>query len=507
MHPFSHITKHLNSTLAKSFVIIFLSTLNYGFDNQGFGTCQAMTPFARQFGEYNEKTGKYALLTYWLSLFDSLNYVGFAVGVVIGSLVSARWGRRMCIFAMSCWALVAAAIVVSSSTRGQILAGRILFYIYIGMELSVMPVFMSEIMPAPIRGITVGSYQFSLVTGGLIVNCIARGTSTLTTNAAWRIPMGLFFVVPAIIISVVWFIPESPRWLLTKERTEEARENLQKLRQDTLTDDEIEAEFEYLQTSLRSMPEQGKWVELFSKINRRRTAVVIGVNVFQQVTGQAFVSSYSSIFIAGLGTVNTFSMAVVNLCCYLVTMGIGLYLNDRVGRRPLLLISGAVQFAAIMTMGGLGLVNSPSYQVKVAIVAMVTIFGCGFIFAWAPLTYVVTTEVAPLRLRDATQRTASIVNVFFQFVVNFTIPYLLYAPYADLNSKVGFIFGSFSFLATVFTYFCIPECKGKSLEEIDVLFHQNVPLRQFGSFRSEDIELETDGKNNMVASVVETEHA
>lgn len=275
-----------------------------------------------------------------------------------------------------------------------------------------------------------------------------------------------------------------------------------------MTDDEIEAEFEFLQTSLRSMPEQGKFVELFSKINRKRTAVVIGVNVFQQVTGQAFVSSYSSIFIAGLGTVNAFTMAVVNLCCYLVTMGIGLYLNDRVGRRPLLLISGGVQFAAIMTMGSLGLVNDPSYSVKVAIVAMVTIFGCGFIFAWAPLTYVVTTEVAPLRLRDATQRTASIVNVFFQFVVNFTIPYLLYAPYADLNSKVGFIFGAFSFLAIIFTFFCIPECKGKSLEEIDVLFHQGVPLRKFGSFRSEDIEMDHDSKQakGMVVSVAETGH-
>lgn len=121
---------------------------------------------------------------------------------------------------------------------------------------------------------------------------------------------------------------------------------MQKLRQGTLTDDEIEAEFEFLQTSLRSMPEQGKFVELFSKINRKRTAVVIGVNVFQQVTGQAFVSSYSSIFIfiAGLGTVNAFTMAAVNLCCYLVTMGIGRYLNDCVGRHPLLLISGGVQF-------------------------------------------------------------------------------------------------------------------------------------------------------------------
>ncbi|KUL82581.1 hypothetical protein ZTR_09361 [Talaromyces verruculosus] len=494
MSALNDITKHFNKALARSFMVIFLSTLNYGFDNQGFSTSQAMAAFKHQFGEYDSKKGAYALPTYWLSLFNSLNYIGFAVGVMVGSLVSSRWGRRMCIFVMSCWALVAATIVISSTSRDQMLAGRVLFYIYVGMELSVMPIFMSEIMPAPIRGITVGSYQFSLVTGGLIVNCICRGTSTLKTNAAWRTPFGLFFVIPAIIICVIWTIPESPRWLLTKDRIEEARANLQKLREGTLTDAEISAEFEYLQTSLRCMPEQGKFNELFNQVNRKRTAIAIGMNTFQQVTGQAFVSTYSATFISGLGTVNPFSMTVINLCCYLLVMSIGLYLNDRVGRKPLLFISAAIQFAAITTMGGIGLIKNPSSSAKTAIVAMVTIFGCGFILAWAPLTYVVTTEVAPLRLRDVMQRTASTVNVIFQFAVNFTIPYLLYAPYADLGSKVGFIFGGLSFCAMMFTYFCVPECKGKSLEEIDVLFHQGLSVRKFGSFKGEMSSIEDDIK-------------
>ncbi|KAH8883538.1 sugar transporter [Thozetella sp. PMI_491] len=503
----SHITKHFNKTLARSFLLIFLSTLNYGFDNQGFNTAQAMQAFAKDFGQYNSTTKAYALEPYWLSLFDSLNYIGFAVGVVVGSLTSARWGRRMCIFTMSCWALVAGAITISSASRDQILAGRILFYIYIGMELSVMPIFMSELMPAEIRGLTVGSYQFSLVSGGLIVNGICRGTSTMTTSAAWRIPISLFLVVPVIIICLVWFIPESPRWLLTKERTEEARASLQKLRQGTLTDAQIETEFENLQISLHSMPEQGKFAELFNHANRKRTSVVIGMNIFQQVTGQAFVSTYSAVFISGLGTVNPFNMTVINLSCYLVTMGIGLYLNDHVGRRPLLLISAIIQCASIMTVGGLGLIANPSSEVKIAIVAMVTVFGCGFILAWAPLTYVVTTEIAPLRLRDVTQRTGAIVNVFFQFLVNFTIPYLLYAPYANLSSKVGFIFGSMSFCAIIFTYFCVPECKGKSLEEIDVLFHQGVPLRKFGLVQVEQLSLEDlKSGEEKTTSVVKTQH-
>jgi hypothetical protein len=66
------------------------------------------------------------------------------------------------------------------------------------------------------------------------------------------------------------------------------------------------------------------------------------------------------------------------------------------------------------------------------------------------------------------------------FTVNFIIPYLIYDQYAGLNSKVGFIFGGLMAVAIVFVYFCVPECKGKTLEQVDFLFNQGVPIRDFG---------------------------
>jgi MFS transporter, SP family, sugar:H+ symporter len=151
-----------------------------------------------------------------------------------------------------------------------------------------------------------------------------------------------------------------------------------------------------------------------------------------------------------------------------------------------LLIGAVWQFAAIVTMGSLGTVSNPSFGVKTGIVAMLTVFAAGFVFAWAPLTYVVTTEVPALRLRDASQRTASMVNVLMMFVVNFSIPYLLYEPGAALGSRVGFIFAGVLALAFIFTYFFVPECKGKSLEQIDRMFNEGISLRKFGRYKPED---------------------
>ncbi|CZT46600.1 related to RGT2-Sensor of high external glucose concentrations [Rhynchosporium secalis] len=435
------VLQHFNKSLTLACLLIAVSTFNYGFDNAGFNTTQAMDGFQRQFGRLNSTTGKYFLPPSWLSLFNSLNYIGFGVGVIVGSLVSGGYGRRMCMFTMSCYALITATIAVTSTTREQILAARVLNYVYIGMELAVVPVFQSEIVPAPVRGLAVGSYQFSLM---------------------------------------------SPRWLLTKDRVEEARDAFYKFRSGCVSDEEIAAEFEALQLALRLEPEQGKYMELFQGVNKRRTAIVVAMNFFQQATGQAFASTYGTIFIKGLGTINPFNMSIVMSVVNLTLVTTGLFLNDRIGRRPLLFIGAGIQIAAILTMGGLGTVSNPTDQHKIAIVAMLVVFSAGFVFAWAPLTYVITTEVSALRLRGASQRTASMVNVIMNFAVNFSLPYLLYAPYAALGSKVGFIFGAIAVCAVIFTFFCVPECKGRTLEQVDRMFNEGVPLRQFGDHQIVD---------------------
>ncbi|KAF4413832.1 MFS transporter fmqE [Colletotrichum fructicola] len=506
----NRILKHFNRTLAVAFTVVAISTFNYGFDNAGYSTTQAMDAFQKQFGDQDPTTGKWKIPPTWLSLFNSLNYIGFAAGVIIGSLVSARWGRRWCMFGMSAWAVIPATIALTSSTREQIMAARILNYIYVGMELAVVPVYQSEIVPSEIRGFAVGSYQFSLMFGTLIVNSVCRGTSTLEGNPSWRIPMGLFYVIPVIVMCLIFFIPESPRWLLTQDRVEEAHASLKKLRVGTITDVEIDEQFAALQYALKQEVEQGKYWELFKGVNLKRTAVVMVMNFFQQATGQAFASTYGAIFIKDIGTVNPFTMTIVNAIVNLVMVFIGLYLTDRVGRRPLLLIGAVLQFAAIVTMGSLGTVSDPSFAVKTGIVAMLTVFAASYVLAWAPLNYVVSTEIPALRLRDASQRTASMVNVLANFLVNFSIPHLLYTPGAGLGSKVGFIFAGILVLAFVFTWFCIPECKGKSLEQIDRMFNEGVPLRKFGKYKPEDMyqaSTEDGEKAGMIVTALHEEKA
>ncbi|KAJ5975134.1 hypothetical protein N7481_008841 [Penicillium waksmanii] len=475
----SAITKHFNRTLALSCTLVAISQLNYGFDNQAFATTQSMTAFTKQFGEYNPQTGAYAIPAYYLSLLNSLNYIGFALGLLIGSLISRRYGRRLCIFSMSCYALVTATITVTSQSKGQILAARILNYVYVGMELSVVPVYQSEVVPAPVRGFVVGTYQLAIGIGGIIINSICRGTSTLEGNKSWRIPFGLFYVIPCVILSMIWLIPESPRWLLLQHRPDEAEQSLKRLRHGTMTSEAIANELASLKIGLDIVPEKGHFKELFGETNLKRTLIVIAISFFQQATGQAFSSQYGAIFVKSLGTVNPYNFAIITSCITTAACLISNLLSDKVGRRKLFIAGAGIQAVALFTMGGLGTASPVTFSESTAIAAMMAIFGAGFGLGWGPLTYVVITELPALSLRDHSQRVSSLTNIAVNFAVTFSIPYLLDDGYAGLHSKVGFIFGSIAVCACVFTYLCVPDCQGKSLEEVDRLFHEGVPVRKF----------------------------
>lgn len=253
-----------------------------------------------------------------------------------------------------------------------------------------------------------------------------------------------------------------------------------------MTEEEIGAELADLQTAMAMEPEQGAFSEIFQGTNLKRTFVMIGLSFFQQATGQAFASQYGAIFIASLNTINTYDVTLINSCIGTVICLLANVFSDRIGRRSLLLLSACVQIVALFAMAGLGEASSASgsslKHLSAAIVAMLVLFNVGFSLGWGPIVYVVSAEVPALRLRDQSQRVAMLTNIAMNFVVTFTLPYLLDDGYAGLHAKVGFIFGSLAVAAAVFTYLCVPDCQGKSLEEVDQLFHDGVSIRKFGHF-------------------------
>lgn len=201
------------------------------------------------------------------------------------------------------------------------------------MEMAVIPTTLAELAPAKVRGAMGVLYWLSIKVGGLVVTSITRGTSGIPTNAAWRIPFGLILIIPLILISLVWFTPESPRWLLLEDRQEEAITSLTRFRPNSTPPSEIHEEIERISQKISTQIQRKKFGDLLDGQNRRRTFIVVAANFFQQATGQAFASQYGTLFVKKLKSVNPFSITMGTNAVDIGALCISTSISDRVGRR------------------------------------------------------------------------------------------------------------------------------------------------------------------------------
>ncbi|KAJ5604620.1 sugar transport protein [Penicillium lagena] len=458
--------------LILSTALLVISAFNYGFSDQAFASCQAIEAFIRQFGRYDKVLEAYEAPPLFTALYNSLKAGTQIIGVFVGSWISDRWGRRMCVFVMSVYALGSASVVISAQNDGQILAGRALHYVYLGMQLAVIPTTLAEIAPAKIRGAVGVLYWLNVKVGGFVVTAITRGTSTIPNNASWRIPFGLILIIPAIVISLIWFTPESPRWLLLRDRQEDALKSLTRLKHKNTSLENIQVEFDELSRRVSAQLQRRRFRDLFVAQNRQRTFVVIIMNFFQQASGQAFASQYGTLFVKALKTVNPFSVTLGTNATDIGALVISLLTIDILGRRTLMIVSSTLQSIALMAMGILGSVHDDN-GVKEGIISMLLIFSFAWSLGWGPLTYVIGAEIPSAPLREATLQMAYTLKLVTEFAVTFSYPYLETPDdlgHVDLGGRLGFVYGSLAILSLLFSYFFIPETQGIELEDIDVKY-------------------------------------
>ena len=329
----------------------------------------------------------------------------------------------------------------------------------IGIASMLTPLYIAEMSPARIRGALVSLNQLA-ITVGIVV---AYGVDyALAGQRDWRM-MFISAVIPAIVLVVgMIFLPESPRWLAKKGRREEAFENFKRLGRES----EAEQEMADVERVLRE--ETGKFRELFSSGFRIAVWIGVGLAVFQQITGINTIiyyaptilrdAGFSSARVAILGTVG---IGTVNVLATILSI----FLIDRLGRKPLLIIGCAGQAAML---GYVGYAFSQN-QHGLAVFAGVLLYIVFFAISLGPVVWLMLSEIYPTKIRGSAMSLATFANWFANWVV--TVSFLSLLDHLG-TVHTFWLFAILSLLAILFCIWLVPETKGRSLEEIEESFRR-----------------------------------
>ncbi|KXJ88320.1 general substrate transporter [Microdochium bolleyi] len=454
---------------------------NWGYDTLVFSGVVAMKHFNIKFGECHvSATGNpvCAIPGGTVSIMNAAPFVGKLFGIWLASPLAERLGRKPIFLVVVFTSYVGVILQITATTVAQFTVGRVVCYAMTGVCAPVIPAYIAEVAPAEMRGLLVAMMHLQIVLGNIVASLINTGTSKIDSNTSWMIPIGFQFVLPSLMAAGYPLLVESPRWLVSKDQTERALVALRRLRGAAVSEASIAAETELLVTS-NSNRVKGTWSEVFTGTNRRRTLICILAMVGQQITGQVFVLQYGVLFYQKQGYTNSFELLAGGLLLSFFVSILTTFVVDHFGRRPLLISGGIGQAVFLLLIGAVSTPLGVTRTVLNLQVAGFYLWAVAFNLSSAPLSYILLSESSPTRLVEKVNLVATTVHVVVGFTVSITAPYLLYEEYANLGGKVGYIYGTAALVAAVLAFFFVPEMKGRSLEEIDVLFANRVPARQF----------------------------
>ncbi len=389
--------------------------------------------------------------------------LGSLAGALIGGSLADRLGRRRLLIVTAIVFGGGAIGAALSPDTGWLIVARIVAGAAIGIASFVAPLYISEIAPVAIRGKLVSVNQVALTSGIVISYGIDYA---FAGSGAWRW-MFAMAVVPAAAFGIgLCFIPDSPRWLAARGKMDQARAVLERIR----SPQEVEPELGEIRQSVAK--QKGHWSELLSPLLRPAMIVGVGLAVAQQITGINTVIYYApTIFkFAGLSSSSVAILAsvgvgVVNVVFTVVAM----QLIDRVGRRPLLLVSLAGMALSLLVLGlAFALPRLSGSLGWIAVGSLMGYVG-SFAVGLGPVFWLVLSEIYPLRIRGRAMSVGTVANWAANLIVALT-----FLTLTQVVGKAGtfWLYAAVSVGAWFFAYFLVPETKGKTLEEIEAYWQK-----------------------------------
>ncbi|KAJ5541463.1 hypothetical protein N7494_006539 [Penicillium frequentans] len=402
------------------------------------------------------------------------SYTGGAiVGSLLAPYISDFKGRRMVIFIGGALATLGAALQGGAVTVAMLIAGRFIAGLAIGLMSATIPVYCSEVAPPRIRGMLASMQQWMIGLGIMVAQWVGYGCSRYTDDFAWRFPLSLQ-TAPAIILTCgVWFLPESPRWLIEHGQEAAGRSVLTKLHLNFSATNSQLVEEEMVQIRESVAYEQTiavrSWRQLLlSRQWRYRILLACGLQAFTQISGANVIQNYGPRLYKSLGLSTSTSLMIIGVWGALAQLWNTIFMVfiDKVGRRKLLIPSLFGMGAAMCVEATLARyvdfsdsnANQSALRAAIAMYDIVDISGRDLPYSYSSSgTSVATATNWSLNLIFAQCSPIALTNI---------------------GSKYFYCFVAFNWAAMFIVWLCYPETVGHSLEEVEDVFKDKTQVSQ-----------------------------
>lgn len=385
-----------------------------------------------------------------------------------------------------------------------LLVGQILCGVAWGIFATVGPAYASEVCPLVLRGYLTVYVNLCWAIGQFIAAGVLKGCLSIPNEWAYRIPYALQWIWPLPIMVLCWFAPESPWYLVRQDRLEDASRSIRRLGSNK-TAEQVNGTLAFLvhTTKLEAEMEAGtSYWDCFKGVDLRRTEICCITFAGQVLSGSSFAYSPTYFFTtAGMDTSKAYSLNVGGTAIAFCGTIFSWLLITHFGRRTLYMSGQATLSALLLLIGILNASTKAAASLWVQ-AAFCILWLLTYSLTVGPIAYAIISETSSVRLRPLTvslaRNTYQIVNIISQVLQS----YFMNPTEWNASGKTGFFWAATAFLTLVWSFFRLPEARGRTYEELDILFANKVPARKFASTAVNPYEQGGSSEENLVKEEV-----
>ena len=452
--------KKMHHNLQKIALISSMGGLLFGIDT---GVINGALIYMSSPSELNLTSNDQGLVTSAITL-------GAAFGAVFAGKFSDGIGRKRLLHYLSVWFMIFTILCSIAPNAVVMIISRALLGLAVGGVSVIVPTYLSEFSTPEIRGRFVAQNELMIVVGQLlafVVNAILGNVFT-SVNSIWRYMLG-FCVIPAILLFVgLYFVPESPRWLLMKNQDENAEKVLETVRPNKKV---ITTEIKEVKDAINQEKEikQATFKDLAIPWVRRIVLIGIGLAIMQQIIGVNIMMYYGTTILTESGFAHNAALIanIFNGVMSVLGTSIGMLIMNKVNRRTMLLggITGTTLSLILIVVFSMVFKSSPLLPFLILFSTM--LFLVCFQGTCSPIVWIMLSEIFPQSIRGMGMGVSTFFLWFSNFLVGTFFPNLV----AHLGiSWTFFVFVIFNIISFAFSYFFVPETRNKSLEQIQTEF-------------------------------------